>query len=319
MGFKNKPQYQSLGWCCDFLLATICAVVFAINVYFNGSLACPHMVHHYANNTPNQVMHKHMTQITLGSCLYWIWGVTYAILILWFLYVFYLLLCRQSCSRNNKTPLFSGLFWFLFIIVNLLCSVWLYLFVHNNILISGIVLLTLTVISYVLNILAYHSCSYEENENEEEESNGENMGLLRCEITLLKLLTLNGLPLYSMVCTITSCLQWIIILQYNLFNFSDNLSSVISLAVLTLLLMLYWGFDLLFERKNFAWTWLPSFALIFAFGAMIAKKHSIGGKHLPGLFFVFILLIVSVIELFLKSCALCLCHGKSRTPRFSRV
>jgi len=158
MGFKNKPQYQSLSWCCNFLLAILCAIIFGFNVYFNGSLACPKIFRHYANYTPNEVMHHYMTQITLGSYLYWLWGAVYAIMIMWFIYVFYLLLCRVSCSRDNKIPLFSGFFWFLFIIVNLLNSLWLYLFVHHHILISGIILLTTTVMLYALNILAYRLC-----------------------------------------------------------------------------------------------------------------------------------------------------------------
>lgn len=315
MGFKSKPRYQSLNWCCNLFLALLCIVTFVLNAYYNGSLVCPHMYHHYANHTPNNIMNEYMTQVTIGSCLYWIWGVVYALLITWFIYVFYLLMCRQLCSQDNKMPLFSGFFWFLFIIINLLSSLWLYLFVHDHILISGIILLTLMILLYALNMLACRHCiDMESNKNN---SNGDHE-LLNCELSLLKFLTLNGIPLYAMCCALTACLQWIIIFKYFLFHFSDNISCIISLAIFTVFLMLYWIVDFC-SKTSCSHTWLSYLAIIYVFGAIITKHNSIGNVHSPGLLFSFILLILSIIMLFVKTCLVCCCYPKSANPSFSLV
>jgi hypothetical protein len=77
--------------------------------------------------------------------------------------------------------------------------------------------------------------------------------------------------------------------------------------------------DLLFAREYFVWTWSPYIALVVFCIEIIAKHHSIGGLHAPGIFFAFILLIVTGITIFLKSCGLCLCYPKSSIPRFSRI
>jgi hypothetical protein len=264
-----------------------------------------------------------MTQITPATWVIIVWPVLYGLLIIWFIYVFYLLMCRQLCSRDNKSSLFPGLFWFLFIVVNILNAIWLYLFVHHNMLISGIILLILIVMLYVLNMMAYRVCwqevTYNSYNSNDVEQNEENIELSHCEVVLLRILTLNAFPLYAMWCTITACLQWTIIFQHFLFHWSDDVASIVTLAILSMVLMMYWAMSILFKREYFVWTWLPSLSLIVFFIGMIARHHSMGGLHEPGLLFGFVLLIVTGVMILIKLVTLCLCHPKYNNPRFSRI
>jgi len=307
------------------MLALFCAITFFIDLYFNVALVERNHFYHdsYDNKTPEAAIHKYMTQITPASWLVFVWVVIYAAFILWFLYVFYLLICRQLCSRDNKSPLFPSLFWFLFIIVNVLNAVWLSLFSHDDMIVSGIVLLILTVTLYALNIMAYRACwfdiTYYNDSNDVASYDGDIVELSRCEVTLLRILTLNGLPLYAMWCTLAATLQWAIIFQYFLFHWSDNLSCIIPLAILSVLLLMYWGMSILINREYFVWTWAPCLVLIVGFVATIVKHHSIGGMHAPAVFFVFILLIVTSIMIMLRLVTLCLCRPKSPSPQSSRV
>jgi len=169
----------------------------------------------------------------------------------------------------------------------------------------------------VLDVTVYHA---NKDSNDPEFANSDDLvELSSCEIYLLRLLTLNGLPLYAMWCTIATCIQWTIIFQYFLFHLSDNLSSIITLTVLTVILLMYWHMELLVKREYFVWTHLPDILLIVAFSSIIARHHSIGGHHKPGLFFAFILLIVSTAMGLVKFFSRCLCPPKSNDPGFSRV
>jgi hypothetical protein len=326
MAFKNsKSHFHLISWCCTFLLVVICAITYIIDLYVNIALYNHREAHHhrYENRSPEHVFHKYMTQISPASWLVIVWPILYILLIIWFIYIFYLLMCRQLCSRDNKSPLFPTFFWFLFIIVNVLNAVWLSLFTRHDLVISGIVLLVLTVMLYVLNMMAYRVCwkevTYSNDANDVESYDEDIVELSRCETMLLRILTLNGLSLYAMWCTITACFQWAMIFKYSLFHWSDNVSCILSLAVLTVVLLMYWAMCILLKRDYFVWTWLPSFALITALIAIMCKRHSIGGLHAPGVFFAFILLLVSGAMTLLQFLSVCLCRPKSPSPRFSRV
>jgi len=270
------------------------------------------------NDKPCKVFREHMTQITPASWVFSVWLILSGIFIVWFLYVFYLLICRQSCSRDNKSPLFSGIFWFLFIMVNVLNAISSHLFINDHILISGIILLILVITLYVLSSLAARVALFDAV-CKNNDSNDDNVELSVCEIALLRMLTLNVFPLYAMWCTLMACLHWAIIFKYHLFHFSDNVSCVLALGILSVILVIHWAFELLFKRKYYVWTWLPSFALVVFFTAIIMKHRSVGGLHTPGLFFAFILLIVAGIAIIIKSCGICLCYPKTPSPRFSRI
>lgn len=341
MVFKNKQNFQSVSWCCNLFLALLCAGLFAFDIYFSIALSSPHMTsHHYGHHTVLYVMHQYWTQISPGTWFCYVWAVLYGILIIWFIYVFYLLMCRQSCSRNKNPSLFSGFFWFLFIIVNALNPVWLYLLVRQKILISGIVLLVKIIVLDVLNLAALQTCSTmmqmsnqnsnDSNRNDCNSNDGNpnnynsndgnsNDGFMPCEAGLLNFLTLNGLPLYVMVAKLTACFQWAIIFKYFIFHWSDNMSTVVSLGIFTFTLLILWMLDLLFLRKFTVWTWLPSIALVIVLGGVVMHHNSIGGRHAPGLFFAFLLTVVSFIFLLVKGCTLSLCYPKSANPRFSRI
>jgi hypothetical protein len=326
MAFKNsKSHFHPVSWCCTFLLVVICAITFIIDLYVNIALSDHHEVrhHHYEKKSPEHVLYKYATQLTPASWLIVVWIIVYVMLIVWFLYIFYLIMCRQLCSRDNKSPLFPSFFWFLFIIINVLNAVWLSLFTHHDMVISGIVLLVLVVMLYVLNMMAYRVCwkevTYSNDVNDVESYDDDMVELSRCETILLRILTLNALPLYAMWCTIAACLQWSMIFKYSLFHWSDNVSCIISLSVLSLVLLIYWSMCILMKREYFVWTWLPSFALITAIIATLCRHHSVGGLHAPGLFFAFILLLVSGVMTLLHFLTVCLCRPKSPSPRFSRV
>jgi hypothetical protein len=306
------------------MLATASIVTFAVDLYFNFEMT---MVH--KKNEEKDITDKYMTQITPANWLFMVWIVIYALLILWYVYVFYLLCCRQLCSRKLKTPLFPGIFWLTFIIINVLNAIWLHLFLNHHMLVSGIVLIVLDVMLYLICMMAYRICwmdvtCYNSNRyNNDAESNNDNndtVELSCCEIMLLRLLTLNGLPLYAMWCTVATAIQWTIIFQYFTFHWSDNVSSIINLSILSAIILAYWHMDHLVKREYFVYTWLPWVVLVVSFASIIDRYHSIGGHHKPGLFFAFILLIVtSAIIVFKLFCLTCCPPKPNNNPGFSRV
>jgi len=327
MVFKNKPHFQRISWCCTLFLAVVCLAVYAVDLYFNIALTHRNWMHHdYAKTkvTPEHIINEYMTQITPARWSLLVWPIIYGLLIIWFIYIFYLLLCRQLCSRDNKSSVFPGIFWFLFIIVNVLNGVWLYLFMHKDMLISGIVLLVLVVMLYALNMIAFRVCWQDVGYNDSKKSNDveqtdDNIELSHCEVVLLRILTLNAFPLYAIWCSIAACLQWAIIFQYFWLHWSDNVASVVTLAILSAMLLIFWSISLLFKRECFVWTWLPSLSLLAVFIAIV-KRHSMGSMHEPGTLFAFVLLIVTGVMILLKLVTLCLCHPKyNNNPRFSPI
>jgi len=247
----------------------------------------------------------------------------YISLIVWFLYVFYLMMCRQLCTRDMKSPLFPSIFWFLFCIVHILNAVWLYLGLRHNIVISGIVLLVLTIILYVLWMMSCRVCWIDitccHDPNDVESSDEDVVELSSCEITLLRFLTLNIIPFYAMWCTLTACLQWAIIFHYSLFHWTQNVSCILTLVVLSIILLMYWMLSCFIKRDWFVWTWLPTISVIVACLAVLIKRDTIGGTHAPAVLFVFVLMIVSAIVLAFRFITLCLCPPKFSDARFSRV
>jgi len=321
-----------LGYCVTLFLAVISVITFGIDLYVNYK--------HKDTNTERQITDKYMTQITPALWMFMVWDVIYILLIIWYIYVLYLLLCRQLFSRRNRTPLFPGIFWFLFIIINVLNGVWIYLFTHHHMVESGIVMIVLTAMLILINIIAYRICwvdvassNAKYNNNDPEYSNNNNnnnnntdinhnddiVELSSCEIGLLRLLTLNVLPLYGIWCLVATCGQWTIIFQYFTFHLSDNVSSIINLSILTFVLIMYWHLDIFVKREYFVYTWLPCIVLVVAFSSIICRYHSMGGHHKPGLFFVFILLIVSGFLTMVKLFSVCCCPPKRNNPDFSRV
>jgi len=315
---KNE-RMSSFNWCLVFFLALISVVAFGIDLYFNYTFTNGRQ---YANQTPRDVSDRYMTQITPASWVFSIWSVIYGLLVIWYIYVFYLLLCRQS--RNNL-PLFPGIFWLLFTAVHSLNALWLYFYLHNSMIISGVILIVITLVLYLMNAIAFRVCWFDvvrsnKRNTQDIESNDEDLvELSQCEIILLRLLTLNGLPMYATWCTIATCLQWTSLFKYTIFHWSDNVSCIVSLSLLSALLLIYWNMDLLTKREYFVWTWFSCFTLVVAFTAIIDRNNSFGGPRKPGLFFAFILLIISVFVIVLKAFTLCLCPPRYYNPRFSRV
>lgn len=303
------------------LLATASIVTFAVDLYFNFEMTMGKR-----KNDEKNITDKYMTQITPANWMFWVWIVIYALLILWYVYVFYLLCCRQLCSRKQKTPLFPGIFWLVFIIINVLNAITLHLYLDHHMLVSGIILIVLDVMLYLICLMAYQICwmgvtcyNASRYNNDAECNESDTVELSCCEIMLLRSLTLNGLPLYAMWCTVATAVQWTIIFQYFTFHWSDNVASIVNLSILSVIILAYWHLDHLIKREFFVYTWLPWIVLVISFAAMIDRYHSIGGHHKPGLFFAFILLIVtSAIIVFKLFCLIC-CPPKSHNPGFSRV
>jgi len=310
-------------YCFTLFLALVCVAVFVINLFIGQS---------YSWNRYDNVTNKHLTQITPALWALYFWDVVYGLLIIWFTYVLFLLF-RQLCSRSNKSPLFPGMFWFLFIIINVLNAIWAYSFVHNNLILAGVIGIILCLMLYLLNWMAYRVCwfdiySYGNNNNNDNNNNNKNdvesnnddlIELSHCQISLLRFLTLNALPLYAMWCTISTAVEWASIFKYSMFHWSDNTSSIVVLTIFSLILLLFWHSEHLHKREYFVWTWLPLMGLIVALSAMIDRYGSVGGVHRPGLFFAFILLIISLVTLILKVFTTCICPPRVENPRFSRV
>jgi len=311
-------------YCLAMLLVIVAVVTYAVDLYLNFFWT---MGNTYGKNREKKITDQYMTQITPQNWTFQIWIVIYLLLAIWYVYVLYLMCCRQLCSRKLKSPLFPGIFWLIFIIVNVLNGTWLYLFLNYHMLSSGIVFIVLDVMLYLLCWIAYRicwkdvTCNNGNQYNNDAECNSENdvVEISWCEIMLLRFLTLNGLPLYAMWCTVATAIQWTIIFQYFTFHWSDNLSSIVTLSILSVIILGYWHLDNLVKREYFIYTWLPWFALVFAFSGIIDRYHSIGGHHKPGLFFVFILLIVCSAIIVFKIFSLICCPPKKNNPGFSRV
>jgi hypothetical protein len=184
--------------------------------------------------------------------------------------------------------LFPGIFWIIFIVVNALNGLWIYCFLNYEMILSGFLLLALTILLYLLNAVAFRVCWYDvtysrDNDSEDMSHEEDIVELSHCEVVLLRLLTLNGLPLYAMWSSIATCLQWALNFRYFTFNWSDNVSCVVVLAILSGILLIYWSMELLFLRKYFVWTWLSCFVLILAFSAIISRH---GVNSAATLFFI---------------------------------
>jgi len=314
-----------LSWCCSCLLALLCAALYAIDLYVNIALSNHHDVNHhrYEKHTPGSLVESYWVEIIPEWWSIIVWIVLYISLIVWFLYVFYLMMCRQLCSRDMKTPLFPSIFWFLFCIVHILNAVWLYLGLRHNIVVSGIVLLVLTITLYVLWMMSCRVCWMDvtcyHDPNDVESCDEDVVELSSCEITLLRFLTLNIIPFYAMWCTLTACLQWAIIFHYSLFHWTQNVSCILTLVVLSIILLMYWMLSCFIKRDWFVWTWLPTISVIVACLAVLIKRDTVGGTHAPAVLFVFVLMIVSAIVLAFRFITLCLCPPKFSDARFSRV
>jgi len=326
MVYKNsRSNFQLLSWCCSCLLALLCAALFVIDLYANIALSSHKEVKHHRYDQLNLhgFMDRYLVEITPAWWTVIIWIILYALLVLWFLYVFYLMMCRQLCSRDMKSPLFPSIFWFLFCIVHILNGVWLYLTLRQNLVISGIVLLVLTILLYVLWMMVSRVCwldvtSYNDP-NDVESCDDDVVELSSCEVMILRFLTFNIFPFYAIWCTVTACLQWSIIFHYSLFQWSQNLSCILSLAVLSVILLIYWMICSFVKRDWFIWTWLPTISVFFAGLAVLLQQHTIGGRHAPAVLFVFVLMLVSAVVLVFRFFSLCCCPPKFSNHRFSRV
>jgi len=313
---------EKMNWfsyCVVMLLATASVVTFAIDVYLNLHWTI-------GKHTEENITNQYMTQITPENWVFMTWIVIYILLTIWYVYVLYLMCCRQLCSRKLKSPLFPGIFWLIFIIINVLNGIGLHLYLNHHILASGIILIVLDVMLYLICLVAYRICWMDvtcynvSRYNNDAECNNDNdaVELSCCEITLLRLLTLNGLPLYAMWCTIATAIQWTIIFHYFTFHWSDNVSSIVNLSILSVIILAYWHLDHLIKREYFVYTWLPWIVLVVAFSGMIERQNGIGGHNQPGLFFAFILLIVTSAIIGFKLIFLCCCPPRYSNT-FSRV
>lgn len=335
---------NALSYCLTLALATISIVAFGVDLYMNYGFTMNKnnnnnngnnnstsngysMSSFYKNTKEMQFSKQHLTQITPSYWIFATWDVIYILLAVWYIFVFYLLLFRQLCCGRNKSPLFPGIFWFLLIVVHVLNGLWVYLFEKNNFVISGIIILILTFLLFLVNMIASRVCwldvTYDKTNNDDNDvercNDDDIVELSRCEIVLLRSLTLNGLPLYAIWCSVASAIQWAIIFQYFTFHWSAGLASVVPLAVLSVVLLIYWFVELILQRQFFVYTWLTAISLILSFGAIIQRYHSIGDANHPGLFFAFILLIVSGAMMLFKFLTLCCCPPKYDNPRFSHI
>jgi hypothetical protein len=304
-----------LSYCCTLLLAIVSAITFGVDIWVN---------YESANNMYGikTITNNHPTQIEPANWMFGVWVVIYVLFVIWYLYIFLLLFRQICCGRRNKSPLFPGIFWLIFIVINVLNGLWVRLYVKNYMVISGIILAVLTLMLYLINMIAFRVCwfdvTYEKPYNDDERDD-DIVELSRCDVGLLRLTTLNGLPLYAAWCTVATALQWTMILQYNIFHWSSNISSIVTLAILSFVLLMFWFMEIISLRRYFAYTWSPTILLIVVFSSIIARVHSMGGSHRPGLLFAFILLIVSSAMLLVKFFTLCCCPPKYENQRFSRV
>lgn len=79
-----------LSYCLSLLFAIISLVTFGVDLYVNYATINGH------NNKEFDITNDHLTQITPVSVIFMIvWNVIYGILILWYLFMFYLLLCLK--------------------------------------------------------------------------------------------------------------------------------------------------------------------------------------------------------------------------------
>lgn len=311
-----------LSYCLTLLLTIVSAVTFGIDLYVNYNVGMG------MNNERKfkDITNQYMTQITPANWIFQIWNVIYVLLIIWYIYIF-LLFFRQLCSGRNKSPIFPGIFWLVFIIINVLNGLWVHLYANDNMVVTGIIILILTLMTYLINMIAFRVCwmdvTYDKSNNEDndyERNRDEDIvELSRFEVGLLRFLTLNGLPLYAIWCTVASALQWTMIFQYFTFHWNGSLASIVTLSVLSVVLLFYWFMEIVSQRKYFVYTWLPSIALVVAFGAIIDRYGNLGGSRRPGLSFACALMIISIAMLLVKFVTLCCCPPRYDSPRFSRV
>jgi len=271
-------------------------------------------------SSDKKFIYQHLTQITPSFWVTDIYLVAYPLLLIWFLYMFYLIGCRQFCKKHTATT-FSSEFWTLLVVFLILDSLIVY-FYTDNVVLSSVLIIIQTAMLYFLTWMAFDVCwnhisDHDDNCTENSENN-DVVELNRCEIILLRILTLNVFPLFAIFNTVVLVWQWAIIVEYRIFNWSDNLTCLVMLSILAVVLIIYWHMDLLFLRNYFVWTWLPSFAVIISFIGVFQYQDQIGSKQKPALLFAFVIFIVSIVQLFLKTIFLCLCPS-SRSNKFSRV
>lgn len=232
-----------------------------------------------------------------------------------------------STFKKNRSTIFPATFWILFIICSGLDVLGGYWFMKNRLLFLSITSTVQAFVLYLLTIVAFFVCwSDIRDENDvdvnniecDRRMNNNKYGLNKCEIILLRILTLNGIPFWTMIVTILTALRWMYTFEYT-FHWGDSFSCVLGLSLLTVVLLIYWSMDTCFIGKYMVWTWTPPLALIFCFAAIIINHHQIGNKHKPALLFTFVLLIATIFFFVVKIFSLCLRNSRQPNPRFSRV
>jgi len=202
----------------------------------------------------DEISNKYPLQITPASWTFSIWGIIYIWQCLWLLYVL-----KRCIFDGNQ--LFDLKFYISFIASNILNLTWLIAWCNNRKILAGILLTFLTLSLYECNwscLSSLYTNNHAKIKNEKIRSN-------------LNILVNNGIACYATWASIATCLNWGMVMNYDL-RLGDPISSFIALFLLTIILTTYFIMDLIFNHEYFMHLWSPLFVLMISFTGILVQN-----------------------------------------------
>jgi hypothetical protein len=238
--FKHRPL--------QIVLIGLTAIAYALCIFFNVASTFPKWgILEYSNA---EISNNYTLSITPAGATFSTWGIIYSWTALWIIWAFLTIFLKTDdgflYTRQVLPPVF-----FVLIIVNLLSNFgWLLVFSRPSSL-------------YGAAIIA-HRNSYQAS-----------FDLRRIYNWAYRILVNNGLAFYAAWVTVATLLNVTYVLQFSL-KFGAEVSSIISLCILTILVAAYFAMDIYFFEKYLRYTFSHYVQLLIAFTGILAKNFSRG-------------------------------------------
>jgi len=251
--FKHRPL--------QIVLIVLTAIAYALCIFFNVASTFPEWgILEYSNA---EISNNYTLSITPAGATFSTWGIIYSWTALWIIWAFLTIFLKTDdgylYTRQVLPPVF-----FVLIIVNLLSNIgWLLVFSRIEFVGALFVILLLTSSLYGAAIIA-HRNSYQAS-----------FDLRRIYNWAYRILVNNGLAFYAAWVTVATLLNVTYVLQFSL-KFGAEVSSIISLCILTILVAAYFAMDIYFFEKYLRYTFSTYVQLLIAFTGILAKNFSRG-------------------------------------------
>ena len=272
----------------------------------------------------NTLADKYSLEITPPGWAFSIWGIIYTWQALWLLYILYHSIIWRAQLTHTLT--FGTVFYISWIASCIFNGSWILLFSFEYITISTVVLILISVALYV-NAYSNHKyigLASEYNPNDDASNNTlYPMYILnQTVIVLYRILLLNGITFYATWTSIAQCLNIAIFLTY-VANVYSNTASLVALAILNVVLLVYWFLDFYYLRKWLVYTYSPYAVLLWALGAISTNPNE-GDLALKGATRVYVYVLIAMVAVatvckIISGILYAMKPQKSELPQYSNV